>query len=57
MTKFQYNKETGKLEIWRDGKKIGEMDTMGDEIIHGDTYQGQQRNDLSEDRRRKKSNT
>ncbi len=33
MTEFRRNKETGTLEVWRDGKKIGEVVTMGDEII------------------------
>lgn len=27
------NKETGILEAWKDGKKIGEVLTMGDVII------------------------
>lgn len=26
------NKTTGKVEVWKDGKKIGEIDTMGDHI-------------------------
>ena len=29
---FKRNKETGILEVWRDGKKAGEIVTMGDEI-------------------------
>lgn len=32
MKEFKYNKETGILEVWEDGKKIGEIITMGDEI-------------------------
>lgn len=32
MIKFIRNKETGILEVWKDGKKIGEIITMGDEI-------------------------
>lgn len=32
MIEFIRNKETGILEVWRDGKKIGEIRTMGDEI-------------------------
>jgi hypothetical protein len=31
-TEFKRNKETGILEVWRDGKKVGEIVTMGDEI-------------------------
>ena len=29
---FIRNKETGILEVWKDGKKIGEIITMGDEV-------------------------
>lgn len=32
MIEFIRNKETGILEVWKDGKKIGEIITMGDEI-------------------------
>lgn len=32
MIEFKHNKETGILEAWKDGKKIGEMETMGDEV-------------------------
>ena len=32
MKEFIRNKETGILEVWEDGKKIGEIRTMGDEI-------------------------
>ena len=32
MIEFKYNKETGILEVWKNGKKIGEIITMGDEI-------------------------
>ena len=32
MIEFKRNKETGVLEAWKDGKKIGEVITMGDEI-------------------------
>lgn len=31
-TEFKRNKETGILEVWRDGKKIGEIVAMGDEV-------------------------
>ena len=34
MKEFKRNKETGILEVWEDGKKIGEVDTMGDFILH-----------------------
>ena len=30
---FKRNKDTGILEVWKDGKKIGEIITMGDEIM------------------------
>ena len=33
MIEFRRNKGTGKVEVWKDGKKIGEMETMGDDII------------------------
>lgn len=33
MIEFKRNKETGKVEIWKNGEKIGEIETMGDEII------------------------
>lgn len=29
---FKRNKETGILEVWEKGKKIGEIITMGDEV-------------------------
>lgn len=32
MIEFKRNKETGILEVWENGKKIGEIITMGDEI-------------------------
>lgn len=32
MKEFIRNKETGILEVWKNGKKIGEIITMGDEI-------------------------
>lgn len=35
MIEFKRNPDTGKLEVWKDGKKIGELDTMGDEMIRG----------------------
>jgi len=31
MLEFRRNKETGILEAWKDGKKIGNVITMGDE--------------------------
>lgn len=31
-TEFKRNKETGILEVWRDGKKVGEIVTMGDQV-------------------------
>lgn len=35
MIQFKRNKDTGILEVWKDGKKIGEIRTMGDEITDG----------------------
>ena len=32
MIEFKRNKETGVLEVWKDGKKVGEVATMGDEV-------------------------
>lgn len=32
MTSFVRNKETGILEVWRNGKKVGEIHTMGDDV-------------------------
>jgi len=32
MIEFKRNKETGIVEVWKDGKKVGEMVTMGDEV-------------------------
>lgn len=32
MREFKRNKETGILEVWENGKKIGEVITMGDEV-------------------------
>lgn len=33
MVEFIRNKETGILEAWKNGKKIGEIITMGDKIL------------------------
>ena len=32
MIEFIRNKETGILEVWKDGKKVGEINTMGDDV-------------------------
>ena len=32
MIEFKRNKDTGILEVYRDGKKVGEIATMGDEV-------------------------
>lgn len=32
MIEFKRNKETGIVEAWKNGKKIGEMRTMGDDV-------------------------
>ena len=31
MIEFKRNKETGILEAWKDGEKVGEIITMGDD--------------------------
>lgn len=36
MIKFIRNKETGILETYKNGKKVGEVITMGDEVIKKD---------------------
>lgn len=35
MVEFKRNPKTGKLEIWKNGKKTGTMSTMGDEVKDG----------------------
>ena len=32
MIEFKRNKETGLLEAWKDGKKVDEVRTMGDDV-------------------------
>ena len=32
MKEFKRNVDTGVLEVWEDGKKIGEIITMGDQV-------------------------
>lgn len=32
MIEFRRNKKTGILEVWKNGKKIGKIRTMGDEV-------------------------
>lgn len=32
MVEFKRNKETGILEVWEGGKKVGAVITMGDEV-------------------------
>ena len=34
MIEFKRNEETGVLEVWKDGKKVGDVITMGDDINH-----------------------
>lgn len=33
MIEFRRNKENGILEVWKNGKKIGKIVTMGDKIL------------------------
>ena len=32
MIEFKRNKKTGIVEVWKDGKKVGEIVNMGDEV-------------------------
>lgn len=32
MIEFKRNKKTGNVEAWKNGKKIGDVSTMGDEV-------------------------
>ncbi len=36
MIEFRRNKETGVVEVWKNGEKVGEIATMGDEINGND---------------------
>ena len=38
MIEFKRNSKTGILEVWRDKKKIGEVETMGDEVKKQDGH-------------------
>ena len=33
MKELKRNSETGILEVWKDGNKVGEIRTMGDDIM------------------------
>ena len=33
MIEFKRNEETGIVEVWKNGKKTGEIRTMGDDIL------------------------
>lgn len=35
MIEFKRNPETGIVEVWKDGKKIGEIIAMGDDVDGG----------------------
>ena len=37
MIEFKRNKETGILEVWKDGKYVGDMIAMGDEVNENST--------------------
>lgn len=32
MIKFKRNKKTGIVEVWKNGKKVGEIRTIGDDV-------------------------
>ena len=36
MIEFRRNKETGILEVWKNGKYVGDVITMGDNILNGE---------------------
>lgn len=36
MVSFKRNEETGIVEVWKDGKYVGEILTMGDEVTGND---------------------
>ena len=36
MIEFKRNKETGIVEAYKDGKKVGSVETMGDVILKGE---------------------
>lgn len=40
MVEFKRNKETGILEAWENGEKVGEIITMGDEIYASNSNNG-----------------
>ena len=44
MIEFKRNEDTGILEVWKDGLKVGDITTMGDEIISNEDYNGSQSN-------------
>lgn len=35
MIEFKRNKKTGILEVWKNGKKVGKIETMGDDVNAG----------------------
>lgn len=41
MKELRRNPDTGIVEVWEDGKKIGEIRTIGDEIIKGNDHASQ----------------
>ncbi len=43
MIEFKRNKETGMLEVWKDGVKVGEIVTMGDEVMGNGIREPQKR--------------
>lgn len=43
MISFKRNKKTAKVEAWKDGKKIGQITTMGDDINSGKEYKSKEK--------------
>lgn len=46
MIEFKRNKDNGKVEVWKDGEKVGEIETMGDEVT-GDAVRVQKQSGRS----------
>lgn len=44
-TEFRRNKETNQLEAWRDGKFVGVISTLGDDIGPGDKAKPKEKKD------------
>lgn len=54
MREFRRNKETGILEVWDGSRKVGEVITMGDEVLRRAENGNELSNGRRSHRRRKK---